>query len=104
MADPRRRRFPTTAAKDGGPGITASIIEFTKLGTKKKPITKKQILAKLVERFPGRREEGMQITLNAQLPNRLVHDKKMPIVTVETDNGKAYYVEKAVKPADEDFE
>ncbi len=103
VADPRRRGFPRSAASDGGPGITKSIIEFVKLGSKKKPISKAQILEKLVERFPGRPVKGMTITLNAQLPARLVHDRKMNLIKDGQGMDATFYVEKSAKSEDDDF-
>lgn len=57
--------------KEKGPGVIDTIIECLKAASKTNPVTKAEILAKLVKRFPDRREEAMKTTLNIQCPTRL---------------------------------
>lgn len=56
-------------------GVIASILEFIQKG----PISKKQILAKLKQRFPDRPEDGMAKTIQAQLPKRMSKEKGIKI-------------------------
>lgn len=68
------------AAKAEKPvGVVGTIIEMLKRGN----VTKKDILAELVARFPERNPEAMQRTLNCQLPWHLRKDKGLDIVKNE---------------------
>ena len=62
-------------------GVIATIIK----AISKKPKTKKQILARLVKRFPDREEAKMMKTINVQVPSRLRKDKELNIQ--KTDKG-----------------
>lgn len=57
------------------PGVIATILEIIQNG----PVSKKQILAKLKSRFPDRPVDGMEKTINAQLPNRMAKEKGIKI-------------------------
>lgn len=57
------------------PGVIATIIK----SISKKPKTKKQILAKLVKKFPERDADKMMKTINVQVPSRLRKDKELNI-------------------------
>lgn len=85
---------PANFAKKGGdgkPGVIASIVEFLDKATAERPITKRQILAKLVARFPENDESGMMKTINAQVPRRLQVQKGLNVVKTE----KGFFVDKA---------
>jgi len=58
------------------PGILASIIEFLQNNA---PITKEQILKRLIKRFPGRPPKGMKRTVWSQLPPTDLLGKKKGI-------------------------
>lgn len=73
----------------GGPGVIASIVEFLKQGTAKKPMSKDKMCEMLAERFPDRSAESMMRTINVQVPNRLKADKGLTVI--KTDKG--YYIE-----------
>ncbi len=57
-------------------GVIATIISCLQAATQKKPVTKAQILAKLVKDFPAREEKAMNITVNAQVPSAIHRSKK----------------------------
>jgi hypothetical protein len=83
-------RPPASAGGEGKPGIIASIVEFLQGATEAKPITKEKILTKLEKRFPDRSADAMKKTVNVQVPNRIVNDKKL---TVHKDkDGKGYWI------------
>ena len=74
-------------AEKKAPGVIASILEFIQHG----PISKKHILSKLQKRFPDRPVEGMEKTINAQLPNRMSKEKG---VKIKVDSKGQYYIKK----------
>lgn len=80
----KKSGFPSKAGGEGKPGVVASIIEFLQSATSKKPITKKDILAKLCERFPAREEKGMRVTIHCQIPSRL---QQRELVVKSNDDG-----------------
>lgn len=57
-------------------GVIATIIKIIGGG---KPVSKKQILARLVKAFPDRGEQAMSRTINCQLPSRLRSEKGLKI-------------------------
>jgi len=67
-----------------GPGVISTIFTLVS-GSGKKGISKKAILDKLIELFPERASEGMEKTINVQLPGRMSKEKKVSIVKLETD-------------------
>lgn len=69
------------------PGVIASILEFVEHG----PISKKEILGKLTKRFPDRPAEGMEKTINAQLPNRMSKERG---VKIKVDDKGCFFVKK----------
>jgi hypothetical protein len=83
---------PAKKGGDGKPGIIASIVEFIQEATPDKPISKKQILDKLVKRFKDGDADGMMKTINAQVPNRLIQQKGLDVV--KTDD-KRFYIRPA---------
>lgn len=73
------------------PGIIASIQEvLTKAKQAKKPVTARDILAKLEQKFPDRKPEGMLVTVRAQL-SRLPEEKKFAI-TKKRDGRVTTYI------------
>ena len=71
-------------------GVIATIIESLTKATKTKPVTKDQILAKLVKQFPDRSPDAMKTTINCQVPRRLQNDKELKVL--QNDNG--YWIAK----------
>jgi len=60
------------------PGVIRSIADMI-ISNKKKGLTKKEILARLVKKFPEREEIKMFATINAQVPTRLNREKGLKI-------------------------
>lgn len=80
-APTKTKSTPVKRASTEGPGIIASILEFVKAG----PISKDDILSKLVKRFPDRESKAMKSTIGIQLGGRLAKEKK--VVIQKDDNG-----------------
>jgi hypothetical protein len=53
------------------PGVIACIKEFLFEASESSPITKEEILVKLVARFPDRPADSMRSTVYQQVPNKL---------------------------------
>jgi len=70
--------------KNKGPGVIATIISLLENG----PITKEDMLKKLVAAFPDREEKAMKSTLNIQVPGRLTKDKELDVVEVKDKGWK----------------
>ncbi len=72
---------PESVATDTAkaPGVIDSIAEFLTKATKTKPITKDQVLAKLVTRFPERSEASMKTTVSLSVPGYLTKKKGLTI-------------------------
>ena len=62
---------PQSKPESKAPGVLDSIAEFLLSATKAKPITRPQVLAKLVKRFPEREADALSTTLNCQLGKRI---------------------------------
>jgi len=75
---------PAKAAKapkePKGPGVIATIVEVLKKG---KPVSKDNILAVLVKRFPDRNKDSMAKTINVQVPNRISKEQKIKVKKTE---------------------
>lgn len=71
---------PQSAGGDGKPGIIASLAEWMAKTTEEKPLSKKQLLDKLVIRFPDRDPDKMSKTIAVQVPNRLNRDKGLNLI------------------------
>lgn len=65
-----------------GPGVIKTIVSIIK---DHGPITKEQILEKLVKAFPERDAEAMKKTINVQVPNRI--NKEQDFKIENTDKG-----------------
>jgi hypothetical protein len=72
---------PLTAKK---PGVITRILELLRGASKKKPITKPEILEDLKKTFKGRDPKAMMNTINSQVPSCLWTEKKIKAQT----NGK----------------
>jgi hypothetical protein len=57
-----------------GPGVIESIKEFLFQASEAVPITKDEILRKLVSRFPDRPADSMMATVKQQVPHKLTVD------------------------------
>jgi hypothetical protein len=67
------------------PGVIESIfLAIEKSG--EKGISKAQILARLVAKFPDREKEGMEKTINVQLPKRMSKEREVKIEKTEKGN------------------
>ena len=88
LADAKTALRKLTGKKAGkgepkGPGVIATIFTLvSKSG--KKGISKDEILGKLTEMFPDRAVNGMEKTINVQLPGRMSKEKKVSIKKLET--------------------
>lgn len=69
--------------EDKGPGVISTIFSLVK-ESGKTGISKQEILDKLCEMFPDRAQEGMEKTIQVQLPGRMSKEKKVNIVKLET--------------------
>jgi hypothetical protein len=78
-ATKKGKAFPKKAGGEGQPGVIASIIEFLTAATAKKPITKKVLVEKLLERFPDRGEVALMRTCNCQIPSRLRKERELDV-------------------------
>ena len=65
-----------------GPGVIATIFTLVSKADSK-GITKADLLTKLVEMFPERAAEGMEKTINVQLPKRMSKERGVNIVKSE---------------------
>ena len=73
------------------PGVIATIAKHVEKATKRKPISKEQLLEILVDEFPDRESDSMKRTIDVQLPARLRKEKDLNIV--RNDKG-SYYIDK----------
>jgi len=71
------------AVKKKGPGVIATIQTLVSKATKKKPVSKVDLLVELEKAFPDRSSESMGKTIQAQLPKRMAKEKGMAIVKNE---------------------
>ena len=72
-------------AEKKGPGVISTIFTLVS-DSGKTGISKADILAKLVEMFPDRAEDGMEKTINVQLPSRMSKERGVTIKKLETGN------------------
>lgn len=63
------------AEKAKGPGIIATIVELIENASKKKGISKDEILEELEKRFPEKEASSMKSTINVQVPNRITRER-----------------------------
>lgn len=61
------------------PGVIRFIADSI-IANQKRGLSKKEILARLVKKFPEREEIKMLATINAQVPNRLNREKGLNII------------------------
>lgn len=84
-ADAKSSKKSSKKTEKKGPGVIETIAEVVgKAG--EKGVSKKAILAKLVQRFPERATEGMSKTINVQLPKRMSRERKINIVKLDNGN------------------
>jgi len=72
-------------AEKKGPGVISTIFTLVS-DSGKTGISKADILAKLVEMFPDRAEDGMEKTINVQLPSRMSKERGVTIKKLEDGN------------------
>ena len=82
---------PQSKPESKAPGVLDSIAEFLLSATKAKPITRPQVLAKLVKRFPERGADALAVTLGCQLGKR---SEQRGIKLHRTDEGGYFAVAK----------
>ncbi len=68
-----------------GFGVISTILSLV-TDAPKTGISKADILAKLVEMFPDRSKEGMEKTINVQLPGRMSKERGIKIEKLESGN------------------
>lgn len=92
------RKTPKAAApkskatdKLKGPGVITSIIEVLSKATETKPVTKEDLLAQLVKRFPDRTPEAMTRTITCQVPSRLLKEKGIKVQSND-DKSRGYWI------------
>ena len=81
----KRQAKKAVASKEKKPGIIMSVLEFIKSG---QPISEKQILTKLKQRFPDKNPESMERTI-PQIPGHLRKHKDIDIIG---KNDKGQYI------------
>jgi hypothetical protein len=69
-----------------GEGVIATIRKCAWEASKKKGISKEEILKVLEEKFPDRDPESMKKTITAQLPNRTTNETGKPVVKLSNGN------------------
>ena len=72
------------------PGIITRIIEVLRSASKKKPVTKEQILEELKKSFPERDAKAMKNTIGSQIPSGLLTEKNLK---VSKDDKGGYWLE-----------
>ncbi|MDD3735563.1 MAG: hypothetical protein PHO11_00175 [Bacteroidales bacterium] len=68
-----------------GPGVISTIFTLVS-DSEKTGISKADIFAKLVEMFPDRAVDGMEKTINVQLPSCMSKERGVEIKKLETGN------------------
>lgn len=71
------------------PGVVARIVEILRAASKKKPVTKEEVLKRLVEAFPERSPQAMKSTVASQIPSCLRIEKGL---IVETDKKGGFWL------------
>src|SRR4051812_29712345 len=69
---------PVVKAK--GTGVLGAIEAALTSASDKSPLTKPDLLAKLVKQFPDREATAMQRTINCQVPTRMSRERGIKIV------------------------
>jgi len=72
-------------AEKKGPGVISTIFTLVS-NAGQSGISKADILSKLVEMFPDRAEDGMEKTINVQLPSRMSKERGVVIKKLEDGN------------------
>jgi hypothetical protein len=86
--DKPKGKKPEKAKGKSGKGIIATIVSLLEKATKKKPITKAEIIDVLKKEFPDRDVRGMTRTVHVQVPGRISREKfKLGV----TEDGKGFY-------------
>ena len=85
---------PLRKAKGTNPGIIATIAEILSAATADAPLSKRDLHARLTERFPDRPPDGMWATVNAQVPHRLRSEKGLAV----HQHGDRYWIEGSATP------
>lgn len=93
-AKEKKEKAPKKEKEPKKPGVIDTILASLKAASKDSPLTKKDIVKKLVKAFPARAEDSMAKTVNVQVPTRLGTDREVKVKTVDLGEGKgkAYYV------------
>jgi hypothetical protein len=75
------------------PGCLAFMQEvLERAGASKSPISKSELLAACVARFPEREEAKMKTTIAMQVPSGFMLEKGIIVHVVAGDDGKRYYI------------
>lgn len=77
--------------KEKGPGVISSIYTCLTEATEENPVTKEQVLEKLVEIFPDRDRDSMKNTINIQMGSRMEKEKNVTIHKVAKDDAATVY-------------
>ncbi len=77
-----KKKVVEKSVETKGPGVISSILEIIRT---KGPVTKEAILDELCKRFPDRKKESMNKTIQAQIggkksPTRMEKEKKIKFV------------------------
>ena len=80
-----RKLIGKKSTESKGPGVIATIFTLVR-NSNETGISKADILAKLTQMFPERAAEGMEKTINVQLPSRMSKERGVVIKKLETGN------------------
>jgi hypothetical protein len=83
-------KVPAKKAVKKVSGVIGSMVEFLSAASAAKPLSKAELLEKLVARFKDREADGMKSTINAQLPTRIAKEQG---VTIRKDES-GYWISK----------
>lgn len=82
-----KKEGPKKATGKNGKGVIGTIRAMLEKTSKKKPISKAEIVEELIEQFPDRNQKSMKNTVNVQVPGRV---SKEAFEVKKTEDGKFY--------------
>ena len=82
------KKVPAKKAVKKGSGVIGSMVEFLSAASAAKPLSKTELLEKLVAHFKDREADAMKSTINAQLPTRIAKEQGVKI----HKDGSGYWI------------
>lgn len=80
--------------KQQKPGVIKTIIGYLEAASKKKPITREEIVKRLTKEFPDREVKAMSSTVSSQVPGALLVEKG---IKVSGEKTRGFWIEKPGK-------